>query len=67
LILQNNLNNFRDFSKEVYKNKGYTETIDYDIQTSGDITTVYLNISLTSSRSYLKENLIINRTLSVFI
>jgi hypothetical protein len=66
LILQNNLNNFITFSTDVYKNKGYIEIIQYDIQSSGDTTTVYLNISLTSSRSYLKENLIINRTLSVF-
>lgn len=65
--LQNNLNNFITFSTNVYRNKGYTEDVDYSISTSGDITTVYLNISLTSSKSYLKENLIINRTLSVFI
>jgi len=61
-----NLDDFIDFSTNVYKNKGYTENIEYDIQSSGDTTTVYLNISLTSDRSYLKENLIINRTLSVF-
>ena len=64
--LQNNLNDFIDFSTDVYKNKDYTEDIDYSISTSGDVTVVYLNISLRSGKSYLKENLIINRTLSVF-
>jgi trans-2-enoyl-CoA reductase len=64
--LQNNLNDFIAFSKDFYNNKGYKEDVNYSISTSGDVTTVYLNISLTSSNSYLKQNLIINRTLSVF-
>jgi hypothetical protein len=64
--LQSNLNDFIIFSTDFYKNKGYIEDIDYSISTSGDVTTVYLNISLASSNSYLKQNLIINRTLSVF-
>jgi hypothetical protein len=64
--LQSNLNDFITFSTDFYKNKGYIEDIDYSISTSGDVTTVYLNISLASSNSYLKQNLIINRTLSVF-
>jgi len=64
--LQNNLNDFIDFSTDVYKDKGYTENIEYSISASGDVAVVYLNISLRSSNSYLKENLIINRTLSVF-
>ena len=64
--LQSNLNDFITFSTDFYKNKGYIEDVDYSISTTGDVTTVYLNISLTSSNSYLKQNLIINRTLSVF-
>ena len=64
--LQNNLDDFISLSTNVYNNKGYAEDVIYSISTAGDVTTVYLNISLTSSNSYLKENLIINRTLSVF-
>lgn len=64
--LMGNLNSFIIFSTDIYKNKGYTEDVQYSISTSGDSTTVYLNISLSSANSYLKESLIINRTLSVF-
>lgn len=64
--LQNNLNDFITFSTDFYKNKGYTEDVNYSVSISSSVTTVYLNISLTSSNSYLMENLIINRTLSVF-
>jgi hypothetical protein len=64
--LQNNLNDFIIFSTNAYNNKGYAEDVNYSVSISGDVTTVYLNISLTSSNSYLRENLIINRTLSVF-
>jgi len=64
--LMGNLNGFIIFSTNVYKNKGYTEDVEYSVSTTGDVTTVYLNITLSSSNSYLKENLIINRTLSVF-
>ncbi len=65
--ISTNLDNFIVFSTDVHKNRGYTENVEYFIQVSGDTTVVYLNISLRSTRSYLKENLIINRTLSVFI
>jgi hypothetical protein len=64
--LQNNLNDFIALSTELYNTKGYEEEVNYSISTSGDVTTVYVNVSLSSSNSYLKENLIINRTLSVF-
>jgi trans-2-enoyl-CoA reductase len=64
--LQNNLNDFITFSKEFYNNKGYTEDVNYSISTTGDVTTVYLNISFASSKSYLRQDLIINRTLRVF-
>jgi hypothetical protein len=64
--LQSNLNNFIDFSDSIHRNKGYTQDIEYSISTTGDSTVVYLNITLESDNSYLMENLIINRTLSVF-
>lgn len=55
------LGNFTDFSKDVFKKKGYTENVIYSIS-PGPTTIVYLNISLSSSNSYLLESLIINRT-----
>jgi hypothetical protein len=64
--LQNNLDDFIDFSTDFYKSKGYSETVAYSISMSGGTTTVYLNVSLSSDDSYLKEDLLINRTLSVF-
>lgn len=64
--LVGNLNSFIIFSTDVYKNKGYTEDVQYSIATSGGSTIIYLNISLSSAKSYLKESLIISRTLSVF-
>lgn len=64
--LEGNLNSFIVFSTSVYKNKGYTEDVEYSVSTTGDSTAVHLNISLSSTNSYLKESLIINRTLSVF-
>jgi hypothetical protein len=64
--LQSNLDDFIVISTEFYKNKGYSEDVEYSISTSGETTTVYLNVSLSSDDYYLKENLIINRTLSVF-
>ena len=64
--VQNNLNNFISFSTDFYKRKGYTEEVDYSITEVGDVTTVYLNISMTSDSSYLKQSIIINRTTEVF-
>lgn len=64
--VQNNLNSFVSFSTEFYKRKGYEEDVDYTISEAGDVTTVYLNISMTSDSSYLKQSIIINRTTKVF-
>lgn len=64
--VQNNLNSFISFSTDFYKRKDYTEDIDYTIIEDGDVTTVYLNISMTSDSSYLKQSIIINRTTKVF-
>jgi uncharacterized protein YxeA len=55
------LDDFIDFSQEVYNKKGYKESINYTVS-PGITTIVYLNVSLSSSDSYLMESLIINRT-----
>jgi hypothetical protein len=52
---------FSDFSKEVYLRKGYKESVNYTV-INGPVTIVRINVSLTSSDSYLMESLIINRT-----
>ena len=60
--LENNLNDFISFSTNVLKKRGYNEDVSYIITVNGDTRIIYLNVSLNSSKSYLKENLIINRT-----
>jgi hypothetical protein len=55
------LGDFIEFSKEVYAAKGYKESVNYTVL-PGPTTTVYINVSLASSDSYLLENLIVNRT-----
>ena len=55
------LDDFIGFSKEVYGKKGYVESVNYTVS-PGATTTVYLNVSLSSSNSYLMESLIISRT-----
>jgi hypothetical protein len=65
--LQGNLDNFVAFSKDFYARKGYTENVEYSVSALGDVTTIYLNVSLNSTNSYLMQGLIINRTLSVFV
>jgi hypothetical protein len=57
-VVSTNMNNFISFSTGVLKKKGYDETVTYFV----DGNVIYLNVSLSSGRSYLKENLIINRT-----
>lgn len=64
--LQSNLEDFIALSKEFYNRKGYAEEVEYSIET-GPMTTVHLNISLTTDKSYLKQSLIIKRTLAVFV
>jgi hypothetical protein len=59
--VSDNLYNFTEFSKEVFKKKGYAEDVKYSI-TLGPQTIVYLNVSLSSKNYYLLESLIINRT-----
>jgi hypothetical protein len=60
--LENNLIDFIGFSKSVFQKRGYNEDVTYLITVNGDNRIIYLNVSLNSSKSYLKENLIINRT-----
>jgi uncharacterized protein YxeA len=55
------LSNFTDFSKDIFKKKGYEESVNYSVLT-WPTTIVYLNISLSSNNYYLLERLIINRT-----
>jgi hypothetical protein len=55
------LDDFIDFSKDIYEKKGYVESVNYTIS-SGNPTMVHLNISLSSKDSYLLEGLTINRT-----
>jgi len=56
--VSDSLDDFIGFSKEVFKKKGYVESVNYSI--SGNV--VYLNVSLTRGKSYLLDSLIINRT-----
>ena len=60
--LENNLNDFMSFSTNSFKKRGYNEGVSYLITVNGDNRVIYINVSLNSSKSYLKENLIINRT-----
>jgi len=55
------LDDFIGFSKDVFKGKGYIESVNYTVL-SGHTTVVYLNVSLSSGNSYLLDSLIINRT-----
>lgn len=55
------LDDFIYLSKDVLRNKGYIESVNYSVS-QGTSTTVYLNVSLSSNNDYLLEKLIINRT-----
>ena len=60
--LESNLIDFISFSTDFFRKKGYDESVTYSITISGNTRIIYLNVSLNSSKSYLKENLILNRT-----
>ncbi|MFH0928737.1 MAG: hypothetical protein V1818_00065 [Candidatus Aenigmatarchaeota archaeon] len=64
--IQSNLDSFISFSKDFYTRKGYQEDVQYSVSSSGNTTSVYLNITLQNGNSYLNENLIISRSLTVF-
>jgi len=55
------LQDFKDFSIDIFKKKGYVESVNYSVSGTNPYA-VYLNVSLSSGNSYLLENLIINRT-----
>jgi len=55
------LDNFIEFSKDVFKKKGYKADVNYSVS-EGATTIVYINVSLSSSKSYFLDSLIINRT-----
>jgi len=57
-----NLNNFINFSQNILKHKGYNSEVNYTITSNGKVITVFLNLSLSYKNSYLKDNLVINRT-----
>ena len=57
-----NLNNFIDFSKDVFEQRGYNEIIEFEVSTYGNTTEVYMNISLELENSFIEDRFIINRT-----
>lgn len=52
------LDDFIGFSSDVYGMRGYKESVNYTVSSGA----VYLNVSLSSSSSYLTDRLIISRT-----
>lgn len=60
--ISNNLDNFTSFATEIFKQRGYETDVNYSVSTSGSLTTVYMNVSLELGDSYLRDNLIIKRT-----
>jgi hypothetical protein len=60
--ISNNLDNFISFSTDILEQRGYETSVNYSVSISGSLTTVYMNVSLELGDSYLKDNLIIERT-----
>jgi len=63
--ISTNLDSFISFSKEIFERKGYKETVSFTISNPGNMITVYMNVSLELDDSYLKDYLIINRTVYI--
>jgi len=59
--ISNNLDNFISFATNIFDQRGYETSVNYSISTSGP-TIVYINVSLKLGDSYLRDNLIIKRT-----
>ena len=57
-----NLNDFIDFSKEVLEQRGYDENVEFELSVNGDVTTIYMNVSLGLENSFIEDRFIINRT-----
>jgi len=59
--ISTNLDTFISFSKKIFENRGYKESVNYTISNPGNAIIVYMNVSLELDDSYLKDYLIINR------
>jgi len=60
--LSTNLNNFIEFSTNVFNQRGYKENVTYVISTTGSTTTVNFNVSLEFENSYLNDTFSVIRT-----
>lgn len=60
--ISNNLNSFISFATDIFEQRGYETSVNYSVSTSGSLTTIYMNVSLGLRESYLRDNLIIKRT-----
>lgn len=57
-----NLNDFIIFSKDVLKQRGYEENVNFEIIKYENTTEVYMNITLKLENSFIEDKFIINRT-----
>ncbi len=57
-----NLNNFIIFSKNLYAQRGYNETVEFNVITYENTTEVHMNVSLELGNSFIEDKFIINRT-----
>jgi len=57
-----NLNDFIGFSKNILNQRGYDETVVFEIFTYGNTTEVYMNVTLKLENSFIEDKFIINRT-----
>ena len=57
-----NLNNFITFSGSILEQRGYSETVEFEISTYDNTTEVYMNVSLILENSFIEDKFIINRT-----
>lgn len=60
--LQTNLNEFISFSKDVLRQKGYTEEVQYVINKVGGTTTVNFELILSFGNEYLNDSFKVERT-----
>ncbi len=57
-----NLNDFIAFSRDVFGERGYDESIEFQISSNGNTTTVNVNFTLRLENSFIQDSFIINRT-----
>lgn len=60
--VQNNLDNFISFSKQILKQKNYNENVNYTISRIDNTTTVIMDVNLSYGESYLYDRISVNRT-----